>query len=94
MTHATLLVQHGCYHCPECLYPIAFERASRSGIPGNWGTMLEADGSAIGACRNNRCERFEVRVKVKLKTIEVEVIPEENPRDEQVNNSASVGAGG
>lgn len=80
---ATLLVQEGCYHCPECLQPIKFEQ-----VPEQWATQLDPRGFAIGACDTSRCDRRGIRVKVKLRTIEVEELPplEENPHATQNPN--------
>ena len=86
---ATLLVQEGAYHCPECLRAIDFEYAEQSDYGGD---QLDKRGFAIGRCRTSRCDRYGVRVKVKLRTIEVEELPplEENPHA-QVEDTPAVG---
>jgi hypothetical protein len=90
MSNATLVVQEGGYHCPECLRPIHFE------IAGAHGCQLDTRGFAIGKCMTARCDRFGIRVKVRLRTIEVEELPrqhEENPRDTQTDTRINGGRG-
>ena len=79
MKTATLVVQQGGYHCPECLRVIEFETAEQSDY--GCGDQLDKRGFAIGKCVTWRCDRYGVRIKVRLQTIEVEELPttEENP---------------
>jgi hypothetical protein len=89
VSNATLVVQEGGYHCPECLRPIVFETAATPEEERCLGNQLDKQGFAIGKCNTTRCDRYGVRVKVRLRTIEVEELPpqhEENPRGTQTES--------
>jgi hypothetical protein len=91
MSNAMLVVQEGGYHCPECLKPIHFEVAQFAPS----GDQIDARGFAVGKCLTASCDRYGVRLKVQLRTIEVEELPthEENPRGTQTDNRINGGSG-
>lgn len=75
MSNATLLVYDAGYHCPECLRPVRFEPTANAYYATEY----------IGQCVTPRCDRNGIRLKIKLRTIEVEELPttEENPHGAQ-----------
>ncbi len=66
-----VLVTYATYQCARCQQALRIEV-----IPGGYGSHVYPDNTAIGACPNVRCERYEKRLRIKIESIDCEELPQ------------------